>query len=72
MVNEEFEVYIEDTDGNVIINEKVTSHANGFIDLWLPRNKTYRTVIKHGDKMVEAELSTYKDDPTCITTMKLM
>lgn len=72
MVNEEFDVYIEDTDGNVIINETLTSYANGFIDLWLPRNKTYLVKITHGEKVVEAELSTFKNDPTCITTMKLM
>lgn len=72
MAEKEFDVYIEDTDGNVIMDEKVKSHANGFIDFWLPRDKTYRTKIEYGGKMAESELSTFDNDPTCITTMQLM
>jgi len=70
--SEEFNVYIEDTEGNVILNETLKSQPNGFIDVWLPRDKEYRTKIEHGGKTVEAELSTFKNDPTCITTMQLM
>jgi hypothetical protein len=71
MVEEEFNVYIEDTEGNVLLEETMKSQKNGFIDLWLPRNKKYRTVITQGDKKVEAEFSTFEGDGTCITTMQL-
>jgi hypothetical protein len=71
MVEEEFNVYIEDTEGNVILEETMKSQKNGFIDLWLPRNKKYRTVITQSDKKVEAEFSTFEGDGTCITTMQL-
>lgn len=71
LVEEEFEVYIQDTDGNVIINETMKSQSNGFIDFWLPRNKTYQVKIKHDGKMVESEISTFEGDNTCITTMNL-
>ncbi len=71
-MNEEFYVYIEDTEGNVILDETLTSQSNGFIDLWLPREKTYRVTIEHDGKMVESELSTFEGDNTCITTMQLM
>jgi hypothetical protein len=72
MVNEEFAVYIEDTAGNVVVDETLKSQANGFIDLWLPRDKTYRIKIEHDGRMVESELATSENDDTCVTTMQLM
>jgi hypothetical protein len=71
LVEEEFDVFIEDTEGNVIIDEKVVSQTNGFFDLWLPRDKTYRIKIEHAGKVSESEISTFEDDRTCITTMQL-
>lgn len=71
MVDEEFDVYIEDTDGNVIIDKTMTSQANGFIDLWLPRDKKYLVKISNDGNVVESELSTFESDGTCITTMQL-
>ncbi len=72
IVNEEFDVYIEDMEGNVILDETLTSLSNGFINLWLPREKAYRVTIAYDGKMVESELSTFEGDNTCITTMQLM
>jgi hypothetical protein len=72
MVEEEFDVYIEDKDGNVIVDKKLKSQANGFIDLWLPRDQKYTALIEYNGKKVEAEISTFKNDNTCITTMQLM
>ncbi|SDP85635.1 hypothetical protein SAMN05216565_10953 [Litchfieldia salsa] len=72
MVEEEFDVYIEDEDGNVVVDKKMKSYANGFIDLWLPRNQTYNTKIEHNGKTVESEISTFDGDGTCVTTMQLL
>jgi hypothetical protein len=72
MVEKEFDVYIEDKDGNIIVDETLKSQANGFIDLWLPRDKTYHIKIEHNGKTVESEMSTFESDGTCITTMQLM
>ncbi len=47
------------------------SQANGFIDFWLPRDKTYLVKISHNGKAVETEISTFKGDNTCIITMQL-
>jgi Periplasmic copper-binding protein CueP len=71
LVEEEFEVYIEDTEGNLILDETLKSQSNGFIDLWLPRDKTYRITIVQDGKNVESEFSTFENDDTCITTMQL-
>lgn len=71
MVEETFDVYVEDEEGNVIIDEEMTTYENGFIDLWLPRDKTYNVIIEQNGKSTEAQISTYEDDATCITTMQL-
>jgi hypothetical protein len=71
LVNEEFDVYMEDSKGNVIVDETLTSGANGFIDLWLPRDEKFVTKIQYAGKTVESEIYTYEKDPTCITTMQL-
>ncbi|SEN93613.1 hypothetical protein SAMN05192533_12830 [Mesobacillus persicus] len=71
MVEEEFDVLIEDEEGNVIVDETLTSLANGFIDLWLPRDKNYQVTITQDGKSAELEMSTFEGDDTCITTMQL-
>jgi hypothetical protein len=72
LVEEEFDVFIKDKNGNVILDEKVTSQANGFFDLWLPRDKTYQIKIEHAGKVAESEISTFETDGTCITTLQLL
>lgn len=72
LVKEQFNVYIEDTEGNVIVDEMLETQANGFIDLWLPREETYQIKIEHEGKNAESEFSTFKDDGTCITTIQLI
>lgn len=72
MIEQELDVYIEDLDGNVVLNEKMTTLANGFVDLWLPRDQTYQITISYQDKIAETEISTFDDDATCITTMRLI
>lgn len=71
LANEEFDVYIEDNDGNVVVDKTVTSLENGFIDFWLPRDKTYQIEITHDGKKAESEISTFENDATCITDMQL-
>lgn len=67
-----FSVTIRDSKGNAIMNNSaLKSEANGFIDLWLPRNDTYQVSIQYDGQRAESEISTYDGDNTCITTMKL-
>nr|WP_245831904.1 CueP family metal-binding protein [Oceanobacillus senegalensis] len=72
LVEEEFNVYIEDEQGNVVVDETMTSFANGFIDLWLPRDKNLHVSIEHNGKVSETDISTFEGDKTCITTMQLL
>ncbi|MFY3792092.1 CueP family metal-binding protein [Ureibacillus sp. MALMAid1270] len=72
LVNEQFDVYIEDSNGNVVLDETLQTQVNGFIDLWLPRDQTYNITIEHEGKKAESKFSTFKNDGTCITTMQLI
>ena len=71
LVQEEFTVVIEDENGEVVVDEVVTSQENGFMDFWLPRDKTYTVTIEYDGKSVEKEISTFEEDATCITDMQL-
>ena len=71
LVEKDFNVHIQDEDGEVVVDETITSLENGFIDLWLPRDKNFQVKITHDDKTVESQISTFEGDNTCITTMQL-
>ncbi|MDY0407175.1 CueP family metal-binding protein [Virgibacillus sp. 179-BFC.A HS] len=71
LVKEDVEVHIEDSAGNVILDETKQTEANGFIDLWLPRNDTFSVTIFQDGKKSSSEISTFDGDNTCITTMRL-
>lgn len=72
LVGQEVSLYIEDSEGNVIKDEIVTTQDNGFIDLWLPRDDSYRVTVKQGDLSAESEISTFEGNNTCITDMQLL
>lgn len=72
MVSEQFDVYIEDAKGNVLVDDTLKTEENGFFDLWLPREQSFNIKIEHQGKAIESEFSTYENDGTCITTMKLI
>lgn len=72
LAEKKFDVYIEDEDGNVIVDEPMTSLKNGFIDFWLPRDKTYNVKIQYDGKTAESKISTFEGDNTCITTIQLI
>lgn len=69
--NKEFHVLIEDAKGNIVIDENLTSLPNGFIDLWLPRNKTYNITIEYDGLVAKGKISTSYGSNTCITTLQL-
>ena len=71
LVEKDFGVYIVDEKGNTVMDETIESLENGFIDLWLPRDQTYQVKIEYDGKTVESEISTFKGDDTCVTTMQL-
>jgi len=71
LANEDVEVHIENSSGDVILDEKKQTEANGFIDLWLPRDDTFNVTITQDGKKTTSEISTFDGDNTCITDMQL-
>lgn len=72
MVDQDMKVYIEDMNGQVIVDETMNSRANGFIDLWLPRDQEFNVKITHDGRETQSIISTFEKDGTCITTMQLL
>jgi len=72
LVAAQFDVLIEDGEGQIIIDEKMYAQPNGFIDLWLPRDDSYEVTVRYEGKIATSTISTNTGDQTCITTMQLM
>lgn len=72
LVNEDIDVYIEDSEGNVVFEEQINTGENGFSDFWLPREDTYQVKMSVDGRIAESEISTFSADDTCITTMQLL
>lgn len=71
LVDADFDILITNEAGDVVMDETMNSGKNGFIDLWLPRDDDYDVSVKYDGKEVDANISTFDGDNTCITTMQL-
>lgn len=72
MVEESFDVKITTDDGEVLVDEQLTSWVNGFVGVWLPRDVNATLEVWHADGTSgSVPISTFADDPTCITTIEL-
>lgn len=65
------QVLITDDDGSKHIDEEITTLHNGFIDLWLPRDRNYTIEMSYKGKSVTGEFSTFEGDSTCLTDFRL-
>ena len=57
--------------GEILIDATMTTPANGFLDLWLPRNETISLRMSIGAYSTAGEITTFDDSWTCITTLRL-
>lgn len=71
--NTPFAVTARTADGRVVFDGMVTSLANGFIELWLPRQLELILTVKAPDLGLAGErrISTRDGAPTCITDVRL-
>ena len=60
-----------DVNGNVLVNGPVSTLKNGFMELWLPRNRAINLTIEGLGRSVAGAILTYDGSKTCVTTMKL-
>jgi hypothetical protein len=71
LVGEPVHVQAVLADGTVLIDEVMPTMANGFIDLWLPRDQAIDLHMTLGGASVVGLLTTYADSRTCITDLRL-
>ena len=58
-------------DGTVWIDEVMPTMANGFIDLWLPRDQAIDLFLRLDGASVVGRVTTFADSRTCITDLQL-
>ena len=58
-------------DGTVLIDDVMPTMANGFIDLWLPRDQAIDLLMTLDGYSVVGRLTTFADSRTCITDLQL-
>lgn len=71
MKEKQFTVSAVDENENSVFNGNITSLKNGFIELWLPRNKNIKLSISYSGLNGTETLPTKDDSRTCITTIRL-
>jgi len=69
--DKEFKVRVITKEGEVIVDEYITSLKNGFFEMWLPRDIEATMIIEYNGLSNISEISTYSGDATCVTTTKL-
>ena len=60
-----------DSTGSKIFDGTLTTLNNGFVELWLSRNKTFNLHVVCDSKNGDQKVTTFSTSNTCITTMKL-
>ncbi|WP_084077714.1 CueP family metal-binding protein [Demequina sp. NBRC 110057] len=73
MQAEDIDVTVTDVaTGEVLVDEEMTTFANGFVGLWLPRDAEVDvTITQDGLTATERLTTDDADDATCVTTMQL-
>ncbi|MGI8471190.1 copper-binding periplasmic metallochaperone CueP [Pectobacterium brasiliense] len=71
LTNTAFDVKITDKAGNVIVQKTLSSHQNGFVGVWLPRNIEGTINVTYQGRVASSPFATYDDSQTCMTTLPL-
>jgi hypothetical protein len=71
MALKSFEVKGIDQNGEIVIDQTVSTLRNGFMELWLPRERLISLSIKHMNLSAKGLVATFGDSPTCVTTFHL-
>jgi hypothetical protein len=72
LAEEEVSVRITGDDGEVLVEETVTTGTNGFTGFWLPRGVEEGSIeVTHDGREGSVPLTTTPGSPTCVTTLQL-
>ncbi len=64
-------VTVTGADGASLLEMETSTLANGFLELWLPRNEEVRVTIEARGLKASAQVSTGGESITCVTTLQL-
>ncbi|WP_324651025.1 CueP family metal-binding protein [Georgenia sp. H159] len=71
LVEQDIDVTLTSSDGDVLVDETTTTYANGFAGYWLPRGFEGTLEVSYDGYTGEVPIATGPEDPTCITTLQL-
>ena len=60
-----------DQSGTTIMDAPVSTLKSGFMELWLPRNRTINLTISGLNRSASYVITTTDGSATCVTTMRL-
>lgn len=66
------DVVVRLADGTTVVDDTIQTMANGFIELWLPRNTEVSISLTARGKFVDGTIEMFADSRTCITTLRLL
>ena len=64
-------VMVTTDSGATLVNENATTHANGFVGFWIPRDVTGTVTVTIDGQTATATFDSGPDGPTCLTTLQL-
>lgn len=62
---------VDNSTDEVLVDETVTTYANGFVGFWLPSDIEADLEVSYDGKTARSDIGTGDDDPTCLTTLQL-
>ncbi|GGL95204.1 hypothetical protein GCM10010840_36620 [Deinococcus aerolatus] len=71
LVNTPVRVLVRNQAGKTVLDRRMRTLPNGFVELWLDRNQTYRVSLTSGGKAAAGTLTTHAGSDTCVTTLRL-
>jgi hypothetical protein len=72
LANTPFDVKVTDKSGKVLMQKQMTSYANGFVGIWLPRDIEGTIEVSYQGKKATAPIATHTSSQTCLTTLPLL
>ena len=66
------DVTIVDSAGKTLVQGPVKTYSNGFVGFWLPRDIKGTITVTQDGRTASSAISTDKDAPTCLSTLKLV
>ena len=68
LIEQEIQVIITDSEGKEVVNSDLTTMANGFVGVWLPRNIDAAIIVNYNNLVAQAPINTFAGSDTCLTT----